>query len=81
MATFVQIDPTQNLKPFEGVKKLPLEEYFSSGHRTCQGCESALVMKMMIKAAGPRPNKGSRPEKSRWRWIWTRMRSRLFRSA
>ena len=24
----------------------PLEEYFTSGHRTCQGCESALVMKL-----------------------------------
>ena len=39
---------------FKGVKKLPLEEYFTSGHRTCQGCESALVMKLMVKAAGPR---------------------------
>jgi pyruvate ferredoxin oxidoreductase beta subunit len=39
---------------FKGVKKLPLEEFFTSGHRTCQGCESALVMKLMVKAAGPR---------------------------
>src|ERR1700740_2225945 len=54
MATYVQIDPTQQLDPFKSVKKLPLEEYFTSGHRTCQGCESALVMKMMAKAAGPR---------------------------
>jgi len=54
MATFVNIEPTQNLDPFKGVKKLPLEEFFTSGHRTCQGCESALVMKMMVKAAGPR---------------------------
>src|SRR6266481_3701225 len=54
MATYTQIDPTQQLDPFKGVKKLPLEEYFTSGHRTCQGCESALVMKMMAKAAGPR---------------------------
>jgi pyruvate ferredoxin oxidoreductase beta subunit len=46
--------PTQDLKPFKGVKKLTLEEYFTSGHRTCQGCESALVMKLMAKAAGPR---------------------------
>jgi pyruvate ferredoxin oxidoreductase beta subunit len=54
MATYVQIDPTQALDPFQGVKKLPLDEFFTSGHRTCQGCESALVMKLMVKAAGPR---------------------------
>ena len=54
MATYVQIEPTQKLDPFKSVKKLPLEEFFTSGHRTCQGCESALVMKMMAKAAGPR---------------------------
>jgi pyruvate ferredoxin oxidoreductase beta subunit len=46
--------PTQQLEPIKGVKKVPLEEYFTSGHRTCQGCESALVMKLMVKAAGPR---------------------------
>src|ERR1700716_3541335 len=45
---------TQILEPFKGVKKVTIEEYFTSGHRTCQGCESALVMKMMVKAAGPR---------------------------
>src|SRR5712691_8514602 len=45
---------TQILEPFRGVKKVTLEEYFPSGHRTCQGCESALVMKLMVKAAGPR---------------------------
>src|SRR3974377_1951895 len=54
MATYTQIDPTQQLDPFKGVKKLPLEEFFTSGHRTCQGCESSLVIKMMAKAAGPR---------------------------
>src|SRR5438105_635032 len=54
MATYVQIDPTQKLDPFKAVKKIPLEEFFTSGHRTCQGCESALVMKTMAKAAGPR---------------------------
>src|ERR1041384_8213708 len=42
------------LDPFKGVKKLPIQEYFTSGHRTCQGCESALVMKMRVKASGPR---------------------------
>ena len=54
MAELVKLRPTQTLDPFKGVKKLPLEEFFTSGHRTCQGCESALVMKMMVKAAGPR---------------------------
>ncbi len=54
MATYVQIDPTQQLDPFKSVKKIPTHEFFTSGHRTCQGCESALVMKMMVKAAGPR---------------------------
>ena len=45
---------TQVLLPFKGVKKVSIEEYFTSGHRTCQGCESALVMKLMVKASGPR---------------------------
>ena len=54
MPTYIQIDPTQELEAFKAVKKLPLEEFFTSGHRTCQGCESALLMKMMAKAAGPR---------------------------
>src|SRR2546428_12939109 len=54
LAELVKVRPTQSLDPFKGVKKLPLEEFFTSGHRTCQGCESALVMKLMIKAAGPR---------------------------
>jgi len=36
----VETLPTQQLDPFKGVKKVPLEEYFTSGHRTCQGCES-----------------------------------------
>ena len=35
---------TQILEPFRGIKKVTIEEYFTSGHRTCQGCESALVM-------------------------------------
>jgi pyruvate ferredoxin oxidoreductase beta subunit len=54
LAEVVKMLETQKLDAFKGVKKLPLEEYFTSGHRTCQGCESALVMKMMVKAAGPR---------------------------
>src|SRR5574341_731458 len=45
---------TQVLEPFRGIKKVTIEEYFTSGHRTCQGCESALIMKLMVKAAGPR---------------------------
>ncbi|MFQ5681702.1 MAG: thiamine pyrophosphate-dependent enzyme [Candidatus Binatia bacterium] len=44
----------QKLNAFKGVKKVAVEEFFTSGHRTCQGCESALVMKLMVKAAGPR---------------------------
>jgi pyruvate ferredoxin oxidoreductase beta subunit len=45
---------TQILEPFKGVKKVPAQEYFTSGHRTCQGCESAQLMKLMAKAVGPR---------------------------
>jgi pyruvate ferredoxin oxidoreductase beta subunit len=36
------------------VREMPLEEFFTSGHRTCQGCESAVVMRDFAKAAGPR---------------------------
>src|SRR3979411_2685513 len=54
LAEVVKLRAPQTLDPFKGVKKLPLEEFFTSGHRTCQGCESALVMKLMVKAAGPR---------------------------
>ena len=42
------------LPPIKGVRESPLGEYYTSGHRTCQGCESALVMRLMAKAAGPR---------------------------
>src|SRR5258707_6718954 len=45
---------TQILEPFRGIKRVTIEEYFTSGHRTCQGCGSALVMKLMVKASGPR---------------------------
>ena len=54
MSTFVEEKPTQNLEAFHGVKKVPFNEYYTSGHRTCQGCESAQIMKLMAKAAGPR---------------------------
>jgi pyruvate ferredoxin oxidoreductase beta subunit len=46
--------PTQELAPFKGVKKVPYEEYFTSGHRTCEGCESAQFLRLLAKAAGPR---------------------------
>src|SRR5437899_13004340 len=45
---------TQILEPFRGGQRVTIEEHFPSGHRTCQGCESALVMKLMVKASGPR---------------------------
>ncbi len=45
---------TQVLDAWKGPKKVPHEEFFTSGHRTCQGCESAQIMKLMAKAAGPR---------------------------
>lgn len=50
----LEVLPTQQLEQWKGIKKVALEEYFTSGHRTCQGCESALIMKLMAKAAGPR---------------------------
>ena len=36
MATYVNTQPTQEMDPIKGVKKMPLEEYFTSGHRTCR---------------------------------------------
>ena len=38
----------------QGVHRIPLEELYTSGHRTCQGCESATTMRGFIKAAGSR---------------------------
>ena len=38
----------------KGVRQVPLEEFYTSGHRTCQGCEAALTMRGFAKAAGPR---------------------------
>ncbi len=43
-----------DLSQIKTVKQVPYTEYFVSGHRTCQGCESALVMRYLAKAAGPR---------------------------
>src|SRR5213075_1120340 len=45
---------TGTLPQIKGVKDVPYDELFVSGHRTCQGCESALVMRHMVKASGPR---------------------------
>src|SRR5512137_3195270 len=45
---------TQQLPQIRGVHNAPLEEMYSSGHRTCQGCDSALVLRLIAKAAGPR---------------------------
>lgn len=44
----------KNANLYKGVHSVDLEEFYTSGHRTCQGCESALVMRDFIKAAGPR---------------------------
>src|SRR5574337_1131161 len=46
--------PTIDYEKIKGVHKIPLEELYTSGHRTCQGCESATTMRGFIKAAGPR---------------------------
>ena len=35
------------------IKGLPYEEYFASGHRACAGCGEALVIRHVVKAAGP----------------------------
>ena len=50
----VETHGTGTLPQIKGVKDVPYEELFVSGHRTCQGCESALVMRHMVKASGPR---------------------------
>ncbi len=43
-------------KQFTGFKarELPREEYFVSGHRACQGCGEALVLRLITKALGSR---------------------------
>jgi pyruvate ferredoxin oxidoreductase beta subunit len=47
-------DKATDLGRMRSVKQIPLEELYTSGHRTCQGCESATVMRGFVKAAGPR---------------------------
>jgi pyruvate ferredoxin oxidoreductase beta subunit len=54
LSPFMKTEPPQDLEAFKGVKKVPFEEYYTSGHRTCQGCESAQIMRLIAKAAGPR---------------------------
>ena len=44
----------QSLPPWSGIRRVAREEYYTSGHRTCQGCESAQMMRLLAKAAGPR---------------------------
>ena len=46
--------PTIDYETIKGVHKIPLEELYTSGHRTCQGCESATTMRGFIKVAGSR---------------------------
>jgi pyruvate ferredoxin oxidoreductase beta subunit len=35
-------------------RRLPKEEYFSPGHRACQGCGPAIAIRHLLKALGPR---------------------------
>ena len=51
MATTLPVIDYEHIKK---AKDAPLEEFYTSGHRTCQGCESALVMRDFAKASGPR---------------------------
>src|SRR5438045_7259316 len=48
--------PTElvDLSSIKTVKQVPYTESFVSGHRTCTARESALVMRYIAKAAGPR---------------------------
>src|SRR5438270_13105314 len=54
MTTTVDRPPDVDLSSIKTVKQVPYTEYFVSGHRTRQGCESALVMRYIAKSAGPR---------------------------
>ena len=54
MTTETKIEEFKNANLYNNVHKIDLQEFYTSGHRTCQGCESALVMRDFIKAAGPR---------------------------
>src|SRR5208283_5913617 len=49
-----KVEEFKDANLYKSVHKIDLEEFYSSGHRTCQGCESALGMRDFIKAAGSR---------------------------
>jgi len=55
--------PTIDYEKIKGVKNVPLEELYTSGHRTCQGCESATTMRGFIKSAGARTVAQDRSER------------------
>lgn len=42
------------MEEIKGIKAVPVNEYYMSGHRTCQGCQPALAMRLTAKAIGPR---------------------------
>ena len=44
---------TQNLEMAKSARRVPQEEWYLPGHRTCQGCGPALTYKLVSKAAGP----------------------------
>jgi len=37
LSPFMKTEPTQDLESFKGVKKVPFEEYYTSGHRKSCG--------------------------------------------
>ncbi|KLU62000.1 pyruvate synthase subunit PorB [Peptococcaceae bacterium CEB3] len=41
------------LEEIKSLKKVPEEEYYVPGHRTCAGCGPALQYRLVAKAAGP----------------------------
>ena len=47
-----KVEDFKDANLYKSVHKIDLEEFYSSGHRTCQGCECALDMRDFIKAAG-----------------------------
>jgi pyruvate ferredoxin oxidoreductase beta subunit len=48
------VETKVDFEKIKNVRETPLEEFYTSGHRTCQGCESALVMRDFAKASGAR---------------------------
>jgi pyruvate ferredoxin oxidoreductase beta subunit len=38
---------------FKSIKDLPKAEYFSAGHRLCQGCPEAIISRLVTKVLGP----------------------------